>query len=31
MLIEQFEAYVKAHSNWEYKNPFEADEEEFTV
>ena len=30
-LIEQFEAYVKAHSNWEYKNPFEADEEEFTV
>lgn len=30
-LIEQFEAYVKAHSNWQYKNPFEADEEEFTV
>ena len=30
-LLEQFEAYVKAHSNWEYKNPFESDEEEFTV
>ena len=30
-LLEQFKAYVKAHSNWEYKNPFEADEEEFTV
>ena len=37
-LIEQFEAYVKAHSNWKYKSPVVAkdkdkdeDEEEFTV
>ena len=33
-LLEQFEAYVKAHSNWKYKNPFEAedeDEDEFMV
>ena len=33
-LLEQFEAYVKAHSNWKHKNPFEADDEdedEFTV
>lgn len=37
-LLEQFKAYVKAHSNWKYKSPVEAknkdkdeDEEEFTV
>mgnify|MGYP006928626445 CR=1 FL=1 len=30
-LIEQFESYVSSHSNWKYKNPFEADEDEFTV
>lgn len=33
-LLEEFEKYVKAHSNWKYKNPFEADEDdedEFTV
>lgn len=31
-LLEQFEAYVKAHSNWKYKNPFESDDEdEFMV
>ena len=29
-LLEQFEAYVKAHSNWKYENPFEA-EDEFMV
>lgn len=37
-LLEQFKAYVKAHSNWKYKSPVVAkdkdkdeDEEEFTV
>lgn len=34
-LIEQFESYVKEHSNWKFKNPFEVDEDEdedeFTV
>lgn len=30
-LLEQFEAYVSSHSKWGYKNPFEADEDEFTV
>ena len=35
-LLEQFKAYVKAHSNWKYKSPVKAkdkdkDEEEFTV
>ena len=37
-LLEQFKAYVKAHSNWKYKSPVEPkdkdkdeDEEEFTV
>ena len=30
-LLEQFESYVSSHSNWKYKNPFEADEDEFMV
>lgn len=30
-LLEQFETYVSSHSNWKYKNPFEADEDEFMV
>lgn len=30
-MLEQFESYVSSHSNWKYKNPFEADEDEFTV
>lgn len=30
-MLEQFETYVSSHSNWKYKNPFEADEDEFTV
>lgn len=29
-LLEQFETYVSSHSNWKYKNPFEA-EDEFMV
>lgn len=27
-LVKQFENYVKAHSNWKFKNPFEVDDEE---